>query len=223
MRTIRVLIVDRHTLFAEAFATRLRREPDLVVLPVALDLRRAFTLVATEHPHVVVLDMMSPADDGLRLLDHLQKRHPNVRVVVLSAAGDVGAITRAVRRGAVGWLSKSEGADRVVKVIRGVAGRGGWIPPEVLGDVLRRLSAGDPDPGADQRELSGLTPREREVLRCMVDGLSRHDIAERLGLSTNTVRTHTQNLLAKLDLHSTLEAVTLAMRVGMRPDDTASR
>jgi DNA-binding NarL/FixJ family response regulator len=216
MRSTRVLIVDHHALFAEAFATRLRREPDMIVLPVAVDVRRAFALIATEHPQVVVLDLMLGAEDGLYVLDHLRARHPGVHVVVLAATSDVGSIVRAVRHGAVGWLSKTEPAARVVQVIRHVAGRGGWIPPNVLGDVLRELAAGESDPGGSH-ELAGLTRREREVLQCMVDGLSRNEIAERLGLSANTVRTHTQNLLTKLDLHSALEAITLAMRTGMRP------
>jgi DNA-binding NarL/FixJ family response regulator len=85
-----------------------------------------------------------------------------------------------------------------------------------LGDVLSRLVSSDP-PDLTARLLGDLTPREREVLQCMVDGLSRAEIAARLALSANTVRTHAQNLLAKLDLHSALEAITLAMRAGMRP------
>jgi two-component system NarL family response regulator len=223
MRPIRVLIVDDHVLFAEALAARLTREPDLVILPVATDLRRALALVATEQPQVIVLDMVLGADNGLEVLDHVRRRHPDIRVVVLTAMSDVDAIVQAVRRGAVGWLSKTESADLVARVIRGAARRGGWIPPDLLGDVLRRLPIGGADPGGGSRLLTQLTPREHEVLQCMVDGLSRAEIAARLGLSANTVRTHTQNLLAKLDMHSALEAITLAMRAGMRPDSAEDR
>ncbi|MFB4313204.1 response regulator transcription factor [Actinomadura sp. 21ATH] len=215
---IRVLIVDDHALFAEALSARLGREPDLVVLPVAADARRALALAATERPHVVVLDVALGPENGLDVLDRLRERHPDVRVVILSALSDVDAIVLAVRRGAIGWLSKTESADLVARVIRGAARRGGWLPPDVLGEVLRRLRAGAPEPGGGGRLLAELTPREREVLQCMVDGLNRAEIAGRLGLSANTVRTHTQNLLAKLDMHSALEAITLAMREGMRPD-----
>ncbi|MBX6769931.1 MAG: response regulator transcription factor [Actinomadura rubrobrunea] len=218
MRPIRVLIVDDHALFAEALAARLRREPDLVVLPVARDGRRALALTATERPHVLVLDLALGAENGLDVLDRVRERHPDVRVVVLSATDEVDAIVQAVRRGAVGYLAKTESAELVARVVRGAARRGGWLPPDVLGDVLRRLLDG----GAERdgaRLPADLTPREREVLQCMVDGLNRAQIAERLGLSANTVRTHTQNLLAKLDVHSVLEAITLAMRAGMRPGD----
>jgi two-component system NarL family response regulator len=213
----RVLIVDDHALFAEALAARLSKEPDLVLLPIAHDVRRALALVATERPDVVVLDLMLGAESGLQVLDRVRARYPDIRVVVLSAVSDVESIVQAIRRGAVGWLPKTESADLVARVIRGAARSGGWIPPDMLGDVLRRLAAGDHPDGGSQLPAE-LTPREREVLQCMVDGLSRAEIAGRLGMSANTVRTHTQNLLAKLDMHSALEAITLAMRAGMRPN-----
>ncbi len=217
MRPIRVLIVDDQALFAEALAARLSAEPDLEVLPVAHDIRRATALIATESPQVVVLDLVLGEESGLDALDIVRRRYPDVRVVVLSGITDLDPMVTALRRGAVGWLPKTESADLVSQVIRGAAGRGGWIPPELLGEVLRRLLADGG--GTDGDDLADLTPREREVLRCMVDGLSRPEIAGRLGLSANTVRTHTQNLLAKLDAHSALEAITVAMRAGMRPSN----
>ncbi|NKZ06977.1 response regulator [Actinomadura latina] len=216
MEPIRVLIVDDHALFAEALAARLGREPDLVILPIASDVRRALALTATERPKVLVLDLMLGGESGLDVLDRVRADHPDVRVVMLTAMSDLDAMLQAVRRGAVGWLEKTESAELVARVIRSAARQGGWIPPDVLGDVLRRLVQGGGE-AAGAGLLAELTPREREVLQCMVDGLGRADIAERLGLSANTVRTHTQNLLAKLGLHSALEAITLAMRAGMRP------
>ncbi|MGI5207009.1 response regulator [Spirillospora sp. CA-108201] len=213
MEPIRVLIVDDHALFAEALAARLGREPDLVILPIAADVRRALALTAAERPQVLVLDLTLDTESGLDVLERVRKRHPHVRVVMLTAMSDVDAMVRAVRTGAVAWVEKTESADLVARVIRSAARQGGWIPPDVLGEVLRRLTEG----GGGGGLIAELTPREREVLQCMVDGLGRAEIAERLGLSANTVRTHTQNLLAKLDLHSALEAITLAMRAGMRP------
>lgn len=214
---IRVLIVDDHALFAEALAARLGREPDLVILPLAGDVRHALALADTEQPTVVLLDMTLGRESGLDLLDRLRDRHPGVRVVMLTAMSGVDPIVQAVRRGAVGWVPKTEAADLVAQVVRSVARRGGWLPPDLLGDVLRRLVDEPAEPVRGNQLLAELTPREREVLQCMVDGLNRAEIAGRLGLSANTVRTHTQNLLAKLDTHSALEAITLAMRSGMRP------
>jgi DNA-binding NarL/FixJ family response regulator len=219
MRSIRVLIVDDHALFAEALAARLSAEPDLEVLPLAHDIRRAAALIATEAPHVVVLDLVLGEESGLDALDLVRRAHPDVRVVILSGITDLDPMVTALRRGAVGWIPKTESADLVAQVIRSAAGQGGYVPPSVLGEVLRRLlSGGDPDGG----DLGDLTPREREVLQCMVDGLNRPEIALRLGLSANTVRTHTQNLLAKIGAHSALEAITMAMRSGMRPSNAGN-
>lgn len=220
MRSIRVLIVDDHALFAEALAARLAAEPDLEVLPVAADIRHATALAATEAPDVIVLDFILGEENGLDVLDVLRRRRPEARVVVLSGVTDIAPMVTALRRGAVGWVPKTESADVVARVIRSAAGRGGWIPPDVLGDVLRRLLASDESAGG---ALAGLTPREHEVLQSMVDGLNRAEIADRLGLSANTVRTHTQNLLVKIGAHSAVEAITIAMRAGINPTDPRDR
>jgi Response regulator containing a CheY-like receiver domain and an HTH DNA-binding domain len=160
----RVLIVDDHALFAEALAARLAREQDLVILPIAGDVRRAVALIRTERPMVVVLDLRLGAENGLDVLDHIRDGYPDVRVVILTATSGVDAIVQAVRRGAVGWLSKTEGADLVARVVRAAARRGGWIPPDVLGEVLRRLAPENPEPATAFQRLADLTPREREVL-----------------------------------------------------------
>ena len=89
-----------------------------------------------------------------------------------------------------------------------------WLAPDLLGRVLTDLMARTVAPPPDP--LVGLTVREREVLQCMVDGLTRGEIADKLAVSVNTVRTHTQNLIAKLGAHSTLESVSLALRNGFR-------
>src|SRR5690349_10423939 len=106
MRSIRVLIVDDHVLFAEALAARLSSEPDLEVLPIAHDIRRATALIATEAPRVVVLDLVLGEESGLDALDIIRRRYPDVRVVVLSGITDLDPMVTALRRGAVGWLPK---------------------------------------------------------------------------------------------------------------------
>jgi DNA-binding NarL/FixJ family response regulator len=215
MQLIRTLVVDDHPLFAETLAARLAREPDFEVLPIAQDERRARTLLSTLSPSVVVLDLLLGAENSLPLLDEIQVKHPGARVVMLTGVSAVDKVIDGVRRGAKAWLPKTSDSEHVVRVIRGVHRGHSWLPPELLGEVLRQLTAAVPvvDPGP----LALLTARERQVLQCAVDGLSKPDIARSLHMSPNTVRTHTQNMLAKLAAHSTLEAVSLARRHGMRP------
>jgi DNA-binding NarL/FixJ family response regulator len=125
----------------------------------------------------------------------------------------VDDVVTALTRGARAWLPKTIDSDRLIRVVRGVHRGEAWLAPELLGRVLTDLTlrvTGQSNP------LAVLTSRESEVLQCMVNGLSRAQIAVRLGLSANTVRTHTQNLIAKLGVHSTLEAVAMALRHGLR-------
>lgn len=215
MGSIRILVVDDHRLFAEAVAVRLGREPDFEVLPLAYGEQHAKTLLARHTPDLLLLDLALGQDSGLTVLDHTRRHHPQTRVLMLTAVGSTDHLVEAVRRGATGWLPKTVNDDHLVHAVRGVARGEGWIPPELLGELLTRLVT---EPERDSaRLLSQLTPREREVFRCMIDGLSRAEIARRLYVSQETVRTHTQNLLAKLGTHSVLEAVALGLRSGLRP------
>lgn len=213
MEPLPVLLVDDHPVFAEALAARLASEPDLTVVPVAHTLGQALAELARSRPAVIVLDFALGEQSGLALLEQVRAEHRQTRAIILSAVDSVDAVVEAVRRGARAWLPKSVDVAYLVRVVRGVARGEAWIPPTLLGPVLTRLAGPDP---ARPDPLAALTPRERDVLQCMVDGLSREAIARRLYLSVNTVRTHVQNLLAKLDCHSVLQAVALAQRCGMR-------
>ena len=212
MEALRVLLVDDHPVFAQALAARLGSEPGLAVLPVAHTVGQALAELTRSRPTVVVLDLMLGAESGLTVLERAQA-YPDTEVIMLSAVDDVEPVVQAVWRGARAWLPKSVDVAHLIRVIHGVARGEAWIPPALLRSVLTRLTApepGEPDP------TGALTAREREVLQCMIDGLPRAEIARRLYLSPNTIRTHAQNLLVKLDSHSVLEAVAIAQRAGMR-------
>jgi DNA-binding NarL/FixJ family response regulator len=217
VRDVSVLVIDDHTLFADAVQARLSREPDFRPVLVAYGAEQARARLATA-PAVVVLDVAMGAVSGLDLLEDIGRLSPQTKVIMLTAVESVDAVLTALRRGARAWLPKTVDADHLVRVIRGVSGGEAWLAPALLGRVLTALVAAPavaaPDP------LDALTGREREVLQCMVDGLSRAEIAVRLRVSANTVRTHTQNLLAKLGVHSTLESVALALRHGLRASGT---
>jgi DNA-binding NarL/FixJ family response regulator len=217
MGDISVLVVDDHALFADALQARLLREADLRPVSVAYTMDAACAQLAGRIPDVAVLDVALDAASGIDLAAHLHRVAPGVRVIMLTASTSAESVLRALRRGARAWLPKTVDTDHLVRVIRGVVHGEAWLSPELLGQVLSRLLA----PGDAPRihALDGLTGREREVLQCMVDGLSRIEIAGRLGISLNTVRTHTQNLLAKLGAHSTVESVAMALRHGLRVSD----
>ena len=215
MDTIRILVVDDHRLFAEAVAVRLAREPDFVILPLAYDEKQAIALLAEHTPDLLLLDVALGPGSGIAVLEHGRRAHPAARALMLTAVDSVDQLEEAVRRGATGWLPKTVDGDELVRAVRGVARGQGWIPHDLLGGLLERLVAEPHDDASAM--LARLTVREREVFGFLVNGLSRAEIAERLFLSADTVRTHTQNLLRKLEAHSVLEAVALGLRAGMRP------
>jgi DNA-binding NarL/FixJ family response regulator len=211
---VSILIVDDHAVFAEAVQAWLAREADFRPIWTAATAAEACALIDRYRPMVVVLDLVLGDGSGLDVLEHACTRSPETRVLMLTAAGSNDSVIAALRKGARAWLPKTVSADHLVHVIRRVVRGEAWLAPDLLGRVLTELVAQRPTPPPDP--LADLTVREREVLQCLVDGLSAAEIAARLHVSANTVRTHTQNMLAKLAVHSTLEAVALALRHGLR-------
>lgn len=159
--------------------------------------------------------------DGIALVGGVRSAQPGVRSVVLAERDDPRRAAAALQAGACGWVAKDCSLSRLLAVIRGVLRDETHLPPALLTGVLRELTAARKHRTESERLVESLTPREREVLRCMVAGLGRKAVAERLYLSPHTVRTHMQNVLGKLGVHSTLAAVALARRAGVGPVDLA--
>ncbi|RFU88714.1 DNA-binding response regulator [Streptomyces triticagri] len=246
MVRIRVLVVDDHRIFAESLAAALAAEPDVDVAaagsgPAALrcleraasDGRRFDVLLvdadlgATSVPgaRAPVRDVRDGGQDdlvdGISLVTAVRSSQPAVRTVVLAEKDDPRRAALALGAGASGWVAKDCSLSRLLTVIRGVLRDETHLPPALLTGVLRELTAARKHRTESERLVESLTPREREVLRCMVAGLGRKAVAERLFLSPHTVRTHMQNVLGKLGVHSTLAAVALARRAGVGPADLA--
>lgn len=156
---------------------------------------------------------------GLPLVARVRGEHPSVRTVVLAERDDPRHAAAALQAGAGGWIAKDCSLSRLLQVIRGVLKDETHLSPALLTGVLKELTASRKHRTESEQLVASLTPREREVLRCMVAGLGRKAVAERLYLSPHTVRTHMQNVLGKLGVHSTLAAVALARRAGVGPVD----
>ena len=208
--TVRLLILVQERTFADALATRLEAEPDLEIV-AALHTRAPSPYLFTgSRADVVLLDGDFPDNAAFELCKALSQRGEPPRMILLSQASDPKRIVHGIEGGAVGWVRKDESFDRLIEVIHGVARGETWLPASDTGQVLRLLLR-RPDPEHDGKNelLAVLTQREREVLVCLADGTGRRDMAEHLNMSPNTVRTHLQNLMAKLGVHSALEAVAL--------------
>jgi DNA-binding NarL/FixJ family response regulator len=154
---------------------------------------------------------------GPSLLAAAHQRYPGIRSVMLAAYDDPFRAAQALAAGACGWVAKDSSLARLLQVLRGVLRDETHVPPALLTGVLRELTRERRHRDEHERLVESLTPRELEVLRCMLAGLGRKAVAERLYLSPHTVRTHMQNVLSKLGVHSTLAAVALARRAGIPP------
>jgi DNA-binding NarL/FixJ family response regulator len=207
-----IAIVDRQLTFADGVATRLLAQDDVGVTAAYTSIDALLIGLERDPVDVVLLDWVL-CDSYADCLSRVEQVQPGIHLLC-SGERDPHQIAAALRAGALGWVPKDLSFDKVLDGIR-VAARGErWVPPELLGLVLEAMSAAEPtDRGEYLRET--LTRREHEVLQCMVDGMSRNEVAEHLGMSPNTVRTHVQSLLHKLGVHSSLRAVAIAREAGL--------
>jgi DNA-binding NarL/FixJ family response regulator len=208
---IRILIADQERTFAEALAVRLEDEEDIhVVGAVQVTTPPGPWLTAGTSADVIVVDGDLPGAAADRICAELSGSTGSSRVVTLSASSEPERIVNAIQAGVAAWVRKDQSLEHLLQVIRGVARGETWLPASETGNVVRLLLQEQERRTRNVRLLASLTPRERVVLMCLAQGPGhREAIASQLHLSINTVRTHFQNIMAKLGVHSALEAVAL--------------
>ncbi len=207
---IKVLITDQERTFAEALAARLDDEEDIQVVAAVQARTPSPWLMAAKPADVMVVDGDLPDEAANRLCAEVSGRAESSRVITLSSSSEPERIVNAIQAGAAAWVRKDQSLGYLLRVIRGVARGETWLPPSETGKVLRLLLHEQDRRREKGRLLASLTPREQAVLTCLAEGTGHRDaIAQQLHLSINTVRTHLQNIMAKLGVHSALEAVAL--------------
>jgi putative two-component system response regulator len=206
---IRILVVDDHEIFAESLVRLLASKPELKVVGTAGSVSEAVTASRAYQPDVILMDFELPDGDGPQATEQIKALMPWVKVVMLTVRSDDKARVRAVAAGCSGFVKKVDSVDFLLGAI--VAAHAGEtiMPPNELQPLLRQLRPTHRGLGSD------LTTREREILELLAAGLVNKDLAQRIGLSLNTVRNHVQNILYKLHAHSKLEAVATAVREGI--------
>ena len=210
MAQLRVIVLDRQRTFADALAARLGREDDLTVTGVVLPARPDPSRVFAEPADIVLLDADLPGEAAFSLCAQISGRSQPPRVITLSDSSEPERIVRAIRAGAAAWVRKDETIEQLLRVLRGVASGDMWLPPADLRQVLQLLLSQQDERRAADELFASLTTREQEVLLRLAEGFGRRDVAKQLHVSCNTIRTHLQNLMGKLGVHSTLEAVAMA-------------
>jgi DNA-binding NarL/FixJ family response regulator len=217
VQQVRLLIVDDHGMFADSLRLVLSAEPDLTVVGTAATLAQARAMVVSSEPDVVLLDHRLPDGLGVDSIGELKALRPDTKVVVLTAAAEDSMLVTATEAGCAGFILKTSPLDELVAAVRTAAAGEIMVSSDLLARLLNRLHHQYERPPHD------LTTREREILELIAEGLTNGAIAKRLFISVNTVRNHVQSVLAKLEAHSKLEALSVAIREGLIEPPTGSQ
>ncbi|MEU4652872.1 response regulator transcription factor [Streptomyces sp. NPDC023723] len=224
--TLRVLVCEDQELVRAGYTVIFSAQPDLEVVGEAADGRTGVAQARRLRPDVVVMDIRLPVLDGIeatRLLAGPEVADP-VKVLVVTTFNLDEYVYEALRAGASGFLLKNAPPRELVDGIRTVAAGESLLAPAVTRRLVGRFAdrvrpAGGRRAAAVPDAVAGLAPREREVLRLIAEGLSNAEIADRMVLSRETVKTYVSRILTKLDLRDRVQAVVLAHRVGLVPAD----
>ncbi len=206
----RVLLADDHNLVRAGVRRILETQPGFEVVGEVADGEAALAVLAKTPVDVLVLDLSMPGMDGFELLRRAREVAPGTKRLVLSMHENAEYVARAVREGADGYLLKDSAVQELVSAIEAVQAGRAFHSPGVQRSLSELVRSGG---GASP--LDELTAREREVLRCIAEGLSTRDIAARFDISARTVETHRANLMRKLAVRSVAQLVRLAIREGL--------
>ena len=208
---MRVVLVEDHPFFRIGVRELLRTAPGVEVVGEAASARVGFTLIASARPDVVLMDVFLPGMDGVVATREILRRHPEVKVVIVSAHDDVQDVRDALAAGAVGYVLKAESADALLHALERV-GRGEcYIAPS----LAEQMSTASPDRERSPGVLDALSEREHEVFRLAADCQEPQEIARELCLARKTVDTHLNRINRKLGLRNRAALVTLAARLGL--------
>jgi len=198
---ITCLIVDDHEVVREGLRLSLSRAPHIRVIGEASDGESAIALVERRKPDVVIMDVRMPGMDGLEATKEIMKQTPDAAVLIFTAFSERSLLARGLESGAKGYILKEAPHETVLRAIERVANGEGYVDPALMPAFLS---------GKDQADM--LTAREREILQLLADGMSNADVASKLFISQETVKSHVRHILAKLEADTRTHAVAIALR-----------
>ena len=213
---IRTMIVDDHALFRRGLEMVLDSEPDIELVSEASDGAEAVEKAGETLPDVVLMDIRMPRSSGIEACRALKDVVPSAKIVMLTISDEEEDLFEAIRAGASGYLLKDIPLDEVADVVRAVHGGQSLINPSMAAKLLTEFAALAKRDGEERAEQQvpapKLTDREMQVLKLVARGMNNRDIAKELFISENTVKNHVRNILEKLQIHSRMEAVMIAVR-----------
>jgi two-component system response regulator NreC len=208
---IRLIIADDHAVVREGLAAMLEDEPDMRVIGLVGTGREAVALVRQQRPDIALLDITMPDMNGLDATRQIVADQAAIRVLILTMHEEEAFFFEALRAGAAGYVLKGADGEELLSALRAVHEGGVYLPPKLAGGLVRDHLEHHPQPSDDDP----LTPREREILTLIAQGLTNRDIAHELTLSLNTVKTHRLHIFQKLNLHDRAGLTDYALRRGL--------
>ncbi|MFF4359981.1 response regulator [Streptomyces sp. NPDC001604] len=218
---IRVFLLDDHEVVRRGLADLLDAEPDISVVGDAENVEHALVRAPAVRPHVAVLDVRLPDGDGISVCRELRSRMPELAVLMLTSFDDEDALLDAIMAGASGYVLKQIKGSDLISAVRTVASGQPMLDPATTARLMRSLRTEPAETPSVAPELAGLSPREREILALIGDGLTNREIGKQLYLSEKTVKNHISRLLAKLGVQRRVQAAVLATH--LEQPETADR
>ena len=212
LNKIRVAIVDDHTMFREGIKKILSLEPDIEVVGEAVDGEEIISLLSHCRPDILLLDLKMEKVDGLAVLPQIVELYPQLRVIILTASISLQESVGAIKQGARGIILKHAASEFLIKGVRKVQAGELWADNNTMSQVVDSLSKRFRSEAGTLRSKDELSSREKEVVALVASGLRNREIAERLFISEQTVKTHLSNIFQKLGLGDRLELALYALR-----------
>lgn len=208
--SIRILLVDDHSVVRQGLKMFLALDPELTVVGEAVNGEEAVRRARELQPDVVLMDLLMPVMDGITATALIRKELPDIEVIALTSVLEDASVTGAVRAGAIGYLLKDTESDELVRAIHAAANGQVQLAPQALARLMREVRA----PESPEK----LTERETDVLRLLAGGQSNKEIVHALHLGEKTIKTHVSNILSKLGVPSRTQAALYAVRIGLVPN-----
>ncbi|MCF0040572.1 response regulator [Dyadobacter fanqingshengii] len=218
---IRILVVDDHSVVRQGIITLLEDEEDLLIAGEASDGDEVWDMVENEAPNVVLLDLTMPRMSGIDVIRQIVPAFPDIKILVFSMHNNAEYMISAATSGASGYLQKDTSRDEMLKAIRSIAKGELYFPPYASSVIIRNLLkqiARNPEPKVELEESNDksiwklITPREQQILKCLTEGMSSKDIAEKFDISSNTVANQRASIMKKANVKNTAELISMALR-----------